>query len=741
MCFNRFCLYLFKIIFCLFIWIGSIYVPSAFAQYSFNDTCITYNKQFIARYFTGVSQVSEITEFFNCLDNTIQFFLNHTSTAHSNYYTQKELTNFMQYMGFRYAKAARISQAVLNIKKGLMGGDSKRLSTQEVQIVRQVLFIVKKKMHNIHPFMPALLSILNRKNIYQKASVLHSIQHLRHNIEQLGKDLSQQNLKMNLSILQTLPHDLQTLGFSTEQLKYWEPSLKLIWHWRNLFSAGPANIISGYEWKNLLSPFGGLVELWFYYQAFLEKHSLLSFNTTPHTQYFISRLFHIFSNSYSSRNDIPLTKVDTFLKSIWFFPWLSTPLAKLSMRAGFCFVLDRLAFGRSCEHKLEFNNTNGELFVGFGDLDFMVAVDGRMQMSLSKNKKGVYLTRAHVLAIRHYIRQWIQAENVLRQKGRLPSLFGDPNSWLRRNIHLTLDQRLLFRKKAFAKHGKLNSNNLQALLSHLNWQSHIMQIVSDTYGTLHPEGKITEQVWNQLVQEWSILATAFYPGTHWKTFQSDGFSFFSLGDFLTANANGDNILQDKELLELFSLSMSAWQTVLNNQNRLEVCQITRAKWDKRECVLNALRRYPEQFFLSFPALYSSRFNRKRQAYLETIRQFKDPLENIFTVFVLIYYQENMMEYLDKDLSGQLDLKELQALLPVFSDLLVDEFPFVSSQREIFSVVTYLFHHGQLPIFTVEKNISDPIHFADWVIRSEQWSQQLTERKNILKALIYFRDLP
>ena len=732
-----------KVTLCLICLSGVLSTSFVFAQGSFSKSCISRQQNFISRYLAGNSQAYEIKKFFKCVDNSIQFFLNHTSTARANSYTQVEITRFMQYMGLRYKKAARIGQAVFGIKQSLMGGQADQLSVREIQVVRRLLFILSAKMQSLHSVVPTLLAISQKKvRRFRPEQLSYAAKQVRTNIRRFGSDLSMLPVQMNLALLQNLPRYIRALGFSSEQLEYWSPSLLLIRQWRKIFSNGPKHIISGTEWKNLLDSFGGLVELWFHYKSFLENRALLSVHVVQHTQYFVSQLFSVFQNAYQVKKDIPLTEIDTLLKKVWFFPWLSTPVAKLSIRSVFCFVLDRLAFGQSCKHQITFKESSGELKVDFGDLDFMVTPEGRMAMTVSKVNRG-RLTQAHISVVRHYLNNWIQSEKKLRQKGKLPSLFGSPNQWLRRNIRLTLDQRLLFDDLAISRSkGGDNGRHRLDLLSHLNWQSHFMKLIANSYAVVHPSSQINREVWDTIVREWSILATAFYPGTHWKTFQSEGFSFFSLGDFLTAHANGDYVLQDQELLELFSLSMSAWRTVLLNQKRLSVCEIVNTKWSEEKCVLNIFNRYSEHFFLSFPDMRGSVFGEEWDAYSAVLNQFKNPLDNIFTVFVLAYYQENMLEYLDKDLSGNLDVQELHAMVDVFKDMLMDEFPLVNSEKEIFAVISYLFRYGKLPILSNgEHDISSPIHFADWVIRSEQWKDQITARKDILRALIYLRDFP
>ena len=96
---------------------------------SLEDNCFKQHANFISRYFSVQSQpqssklIRELEDFFDCIDNNIQLFLNHTpNTGNPNYYTQTELRRAIQFLGARKSKAEEISKAILNLKTGFIGG-------------------------------------------------------------------------------------------------------------------------------------------------------------------------------------------------------------------------------------------------------------------------------------------------------------------------------------------------------------------------------------------------------------------------------------------------------------------------------------------------------------------------------------------------------------------------------------------------------------------------------------------
>ncbi len=699
-------------------------IPSTFAQMSFSHSCLQYNKNFFYRYFSGWSQPTEINNFFQCVDNSIQFFLNHTTTSHGHYYNQREIKHFMQYMGFRLNRADQISRSFFVIKKGFIGGQYDQITLREIQIVRMLLVTIRNRLYDLRPYLPTLLSFLNKKPVSDQY-LFQSINKLKSNISLLGQELSRMPFSAHIPSLEKVPQHLQILGFQSNRLKYWSSAFLLIKQWKKTFSYGPNDIIQPQQWSALLDPFSKMAELWFYYKKFLENKSFLSVDTVPHTQHFVSSILGIIESYYPLNKTISWMEIDALARKIWFLPVLSSPKFQLGFRSMFCFVLDRLVAGKHCRSNMVFRKNMG-WSVHFGDLAFSSDTEHRLKVSHIGEKGGSF-TRKHIQIMQKYLNSWIRSEQILKTTGHLPEdIFGTPNQWLKRPIHLTPDRQLLFNHTV-----KVDRT---ALLSHLNWQSHFMQMIVSAYADKTKPHQLSKQNWKQITREWTAMVLGADPDIEWESFQEQAFTFFSQGDILTSYSNGDGFLQESEVLELFSLSFSAWQSFLSSRKFLQTCTVQKEEQKRKQCVWHLLKKNFKYLFPGFPSMSRALLNGQWSRYVSALNQFQKPLDNLFTLYMIIYHQENMLAYRDTDHSGDINLQELSPLINVFYNVL-DGFPFIYNHRDVLALTTYLFHHGEMPIIK-GGNVSSPVRFAEWLIRPEKWQNKKIGRSNLLKALIY-----
>ena len=702
---------------------------SASAQVNLQQSCLHYNQHFISRYFAGRSQYYESDNFFGCLDSSIQMFLTYAVPSHLGYYTPLDITRFMQYMGVRESRAVQLSQAFFYIKQSFIGGSRHTLTVNEINIFRNILFVLNKHFKALHRLVPAALQILDSNRSVSKVRVLKVSSQLRAGLNALGQDLQRLPFYASLPALRHLPQHIQALGFSAHGFQYWTSAVQLLEQWKKIFSPHQVKgVVRGHEWAYLLDSFGSLMEVWLYYKQFLEhQSSVLSAKAVPHTQHVVYKLLSFVEGSFRFRSEIKWKELDALAQKMWFLPAAHTLVFKLAFRSTVCFVLDRLTAKRSCAHRLDFRKSGG-LTVNFGDVGFEITADNHLRMSQMGGPGGV-VSKAHIQVLKNYVSSWAEAEKTLNAKGHLPSsVFGAPHEWQKRNIHLTSDRRLLFSSPSPAQR--------QALMSHLNWQAHVMKLVSSAYSTEQPAGPITKSMWHSFVRDWTPVVLAFYPRLQWQKFQPQALSFFTQGDILTAYANGDGVLQQREALELFSLFVSAWRTFFANKDLLSVCEDEAKGRSQRVCLLNLFYQHKEKFLISFPRMREKLFNANWGYYSSEFKNFKDPLNNFFTILMIIYHQENMLEYRDKNKSGSMDLQEINPLVDVFQNVLSGQFPFIYTHRDAFAFTTYLFHYGEVPILQKGSSVSHPLRFADWLIHPQKWEHQQVSRKDLLKVLIY-----
>ena len=666
------------------------------------------------------------------MDNSIQLFLNHTTTENQGYYTQTELRRFMQYMGARKIKAEAISRAFLQLKTGFIGGSQDRLTKKEVAIFRKMLSIFRKRMRAMNRgTILGIIEILNKKPVSMKQFII-TTEEMTTNLISLGSQLSKLSISSDLSLLEHLPYNLQTLGFSNDSLFYWSPFLSLIKQWKKIFFSSPENLIKSSEWTSLLQSFGQLSALWLYHKQFLENQSWLNINVIQHTQYFISYGLDIIrlAHKQSGEKDIFLKDIDNLVSQLWFLPSLSRPVFRLSLRSTFCFLLHPLANNNVCKYKVDFQKANVQM--SFSDMTFTITDKKEIYESPS-GRLSDRIQKSHLAVLRQYLNSWIRTEQEIQSGQRPSSLFGAPHKWLNRKINVTSDNRLSF---------YTNRESPIPLLSHLNWQSWLMKLITSSYTKRAKQ--VDQKLWNTMIKEWTALAISLYQDMQWRRFQTLGFQMFKHGDFLTSRSNGDGILQDEEILELFSFFASSLTTTLYTLGEKQSCKSS-AYYVHADCIWDYLLQLPSTVFAGFPKLIEplSLDEKKKTSYIATIREFysaheKLSIKDLFEIFLFLYYQENTMEYLDRDFSQYLRARELEPLLDVFEQTLIDNFLLINNKREAYAFITYLFHFGEIPIFTDNQPISAPLHFSNWYLEPARWESEVqVHRESILHTLLKY----
>lgn len=701
--------------------------------------CFQDNKAFISNYFSGQSHIRELESFFDCIDNIIKVFLTHTETGNPQYYTQIELSRFILYMGFGQqnpqteaearARAMTISQVILNIKTSFIGGHPNRLSLQEIAISQHILSIFRTRMRAMLTTAPLLIQVLNNQGL-TRAKLITATDTMTTNLSALGSQLSRISFASNLSLLSQLPQNLRTLGFTSVHLQYWKPALLILSQWKKIFMNSEAHIIHSVEYPFLLDSFSKLMSLWFYHKRFLEGRFWLDTRVIQHAQHLLSYSLNLVQETYkkSNKNGISLQDIDELARRTWFLPYISRPIFRLGLRSAFCFLLTPLTTGKTCKHNMDFKQPN--LKISFSDTTFTVTETKAIYESQSGNSSD-RIINAHLDILRQYMNSWIHMENTIRQTSTIPPFFGSPHKWLNRRLNITADKRLQF---------YTNRTDNIPLLSHLNWQSHLMKWMTSAYTNREGQQPINQKLWNTMIEEWTAFSVSIYKDMNWESFQRLGYQVFTHGDFLTSHSNGDQILQEEEILELFSIFTSSLGTVIASREIIQSCKGSTPNHLRADCVWNHLQYLPTNIFKGFPHLSDnlSQDEEKRISYIGTLNSFKIAneelsLKDLFEIFLFIHYQENTMEYLDRDSSQYLSVQELEPLLDIFEQTLINDIPLIYTKREAFAFITYFFHYGEVPIFPERDKISAPVRFSNWLMTPQKWTIQ-AERENILQTL-------
>ena len=376
------------------------------------NNCIAINKELISEYFAGSSTLQKIDDFFDCIDNVIQFTLDHTETGNPNFYTQRELRHLMQYLGSTPERADQISQAFLDIKESLIAGGNKRITLNEITKIRRIFRAIQKRMKNINPYVPQLMRVLNTQTL-NRQTMNHALNVVENNLANLGQTFSRLAVVTDLSLLINVPYNLNRLGFSIEGLKYWQPVILLISQWKKIFSGPPEAIIKAAEWPILLNSFAQVMRMWFYYKNFLEYTSWLDTSRVQHLQHFFYLSLNLINTANSQTNGIYLKDIEELARRVWFVPLLSTPVFSLALRSVHCFLIQRLTNHQACEYNVNFQVHPLQTILQFTNQSYIIDHENNVHIQ-STNIDTEQLNGVHIdilfdyLAILDWYRNQVQ---------------------------------------------------------------------------------------------------------------------------------------------------------------------------------------------------------------------------------------------------------------------------------------------------------------------------------------------
>ena len=699
------------------------------------NNCIAINKNLISNYFAGLSTLQKIDDFFDCIDNVIQFTLDHTETGNPNFYTQRELRHLMQYLGSTPERANQISQAFLDIKESLIAGGNNRITLNEITKVRRIFRTIQRSMKNINPHVPQLMQVLNNRNL-NRQTMNHALNIVEKNLTGLGRSLSQLSVVTDLSLLINVPYKLNQLGLPIEGLEYWRPLILLISQWKKIFSGPPESIINAAEWPILLSSFGQVMRMWFYYKNFLEHTSWLDTSRVQHLQHFLHLSLNLINTANGQTNGIYLKDIEELARRVWFVPLLSTPVFSLTLRSVHCFLIQRLTNHHPCEYNVNFQVKPLEVALQFKNQSYIIDHENNVHIQ-STNIDTEKLNEVHIDILFDYLRSWTGTEIKFRKEKRFRSIFGSPHLWMNRAIGVSQGR---------GKHLTFQAPNHPAaqanlpLMSYLNWHVHLTHLLVSAYHN-NGNGILERERWFTLVEEWTPLVVSIYKDLNWQDFKREALNFFSHGDLLTAHANGDNLLQPEESLELVTIASSAINMMALTINTFDRCKIkNKDYYFQPSCIWRLFQTSSTKLFTGFPGLqrwFSVKSENKEQ-YIQHIKNFYPSQQlstgDLFKIYIVMHYQENTMEFLDKDRSDELNLDEITPFYYTIADKVAEAIPLLQNPEEGLAFFTYILHFEEVPIYNSTNLLISPVHFSNWLLNPQQWQRLTVNRNQIFSVL-------
>ncbi|HAR43084.1 MAG TPA: hypothetical protein DCS07_10730, partial [Bdellovibrionales bacterium] len=214
--------------------------------------CLSNTASALGRYFEGNSTTREISDFWRCLDKSLQLFYERTRGADAGVYKSTELRGFLEKY---FLKDKRISDNLMNelmeLKKTLLGGSSNSLTIEELKRTRQFFQVLNEQMILLQPFMP----LTPEWAIGQNASVIDAAgSALESAAQMIGGTLEKTGHPYHISHLEELRKAIEGMlpGGSGISARIHE-RMPLIRAVKALLIAPPGDRIYGNEWVTFLT--------------------------------------------------------------------------------------------------------------------------------------------------------------------------------------------------------------------------------------------------------------------------------------------------------------------------------------------------------------------------------------------------------------------------------------------------------------------------------------------------------
>ena len=157
-------------------------------------------------------------------------------------------------------------------------------------------------------------------------------------------------------------------------------------------------------------------------------------------------------------------------------------------------------------------------------------------------------------------------------------------------------------------------------------------------------------------------------------------------------------------------------------NRFNKCKIKNTDYYfQPNCIWRLFQTAPTKIFSGFPGLqrWWTREPENKEQYINYIKEFylmeQFSIGNLFEIYILIHYQENILEFLDKDLSGSLNLDEITPFHNTIQNKLKQVIPLTENQEVGLAFFTYLMHFGEIPVLDPAHSLSAPVDFSNWLL--------------------------
>ncbi len=713
-----------------------------------DSTCLKEMKTYYPLLRSGQLHWEKQERFFRCVHDSLELIVVNKIFTHDparDYFTKAEIFK-MFHVHFKLEDS--LSQDLVNnlflIKHFIVGGEMNQLSDKElkniyelVDVYRDFYYIIHKRIGTINK----ILQLENRNEVLEE-EFQFTLLKLEEGFRFLEKSYQEKNITYKLGDFNHLFSYLEEYNQNAPDWKKYSQFLKL---WiQGLLSS--KTHIEGKVWNNFLSSFHQIISMFLHYKRYIVESNVsrpeIVSRGLKNLEYFVSALS--FVESSQEKKGFPINNVDKMLSMMislskdQFQPFGDWPVLEtekknpipLFTRSLVCFVFKKNQ-SKNCSYKVGGGNFLS-LEYHFPDGIFQFYQD--RQKWLPQKETTFEVLPSQLKSIKKWLSDYNEGyERLFQGQSERVSKLYKFDHWLESSFGETeTDSRIIF----YPLSSPSTFNKLPYRL--LNYR-----LLSDLFLSRYKEDKwgykLSFRNWKNVVDEVLPVLLSFESEGYDFSLRSQLIGLFDYADRFLNSSNGDQSLNEVEILDLIVHVMSAIENSKYAYNKI-IHSCSNAL--KASCVGTKI--FEKDIMQPFPRLQSYLLNDNLNMYrlgTQKLLEDRSPLEkssDLIDVFLILQMLEVNFQLNDKNGNIRLDNQEIFQIVKKISDRLVHSIPHIKDLSQSQSFIMYSFKTGRIPFLKEDGESFHSLKFLNWYMNRKNEMFDISKDEFYSTTLKFYR---
>lgn len=231
------------------------------------ERCLKGSVDLWKRYFSGVANPRELSEFWSCTERSVSLFLEKTRGESPGRYTSHELRGFLiKYFFDEEEVSSDLVFEFMRMKQALIGGTSDAVTRSEIETIRSFVRILQEESHHllgVFPLTRASVVRISAAELQERLALVQSAS------KRIGSFLDGSFSSYSFKNLDRLLGYLSEL-FGSEGLAYLRSRLPLLVSMKTLIISHSSEELSPQDWRVLFRVFPGWYSNWLQFAQLME---------------------------------------------------------------------------------------------------------------------------------------------------------------------------------------------------------------------------------------------------------------------------------------------------------------------------------------------------------------------------------------------------------------------------------------------------------------------------------------